>query len=405
MVEKFRIRASGHLTLKLIQLGVLLAQLIFRTRGGRARINRDSEGGSVVGIEAGERAWPHIEFEELHQSAIEYFGHENVAQLRVSCRKSYLREVRDFLAENNLSHYVYDPRTGNQGIVRGLFDAFSIGLLLSQKEVTPIVYCTDISVRLDRAKASIVTALNGVTVCFMDRFFAAKIFPHERLIGPLPMPVSQKTLDLLADRTKRLQRQEIPVVSFIGSLYEPRISYFEEIKLSLRGFGVDFRYRGRQAGGERITNDDYWNILCSSDVVVTTSDQGGGRGVDLVDVNQMVFRLSEGMASGSCVVMERAPGVEKFFVEGVHYVGWSQPSEAVEKIRGLLDDRSLLFSISSAGSEAVRKLAEEKFFWSSLLAATESSDSPELKPPIQGSLEYMSRQRISIWPFTGVFLG
>lgn len=364
---------AKHLSKTSIRALFVVARILLTAAKKMSKANAAPEGKKSVGIEAGQVAWAHIEFEELNQTAVESFGDSHVFQLKVSSRQAYLREFRRFLSLNPVSHYLFDPRTGSQRAVRGMFEAFCVGIVLARKRITPIVFCTDISLRLHRAKASVITAVSGVIVCFMESSIASTLLPHPRLIGPIPMPISKKTISFLRPRIRFSSRYRVPVVSFFGSLYEPRTSYLREIQKMLAKSGVDFQFSGRKDGEDRISNQDYWNRLLASDILITTSDQGseGGRSSDLVAVNQMVFRLSEGLASGSCVLMERAPGIERYFKEGRDFIGWSEPEEAAKRIVNLVSDSEWLETVRRSGHEALSGLVEEGFFWATLISASE----------------------------------
>jgi len=329
----------------------------------------------LLGIEAGEKAWSHIEFGELHQTAVEFFDLDHVLKLKVSKDKSYIRQVHDFLRQNAVTHYLFDPRTGGQKALPGLWEAFYLGLIMSRRGVTPIAYCTDISERLGRAKAAIITSLHGVCVCFMSSENALRMFPHSRIIGPIPMPVSEKTVKALSAESQATTTSTRPEVSFFGSLYEPRITQLNEIKELLDEKGINFEFSGRQAGGPRTSNREYWRRLEQADILVTTASQIGGKHVDQAHVNQMVYRLTEGLVAQACVVMERAPGVEEYFIEGEDFVGWSTPSEAAALIEKLIRDPALVESIRRTGSAKIRRLVKDRFFWEKIISGLDSDQS------------------------------
>ncbi len=109
-------------------------------------------------IEAGEKGWEEIALQELYQSAIEYLGSENVEKLSIPKDKNYVKTVRDFINTHNITHYVYDPRTGDQRQIYGLFESFRISIILYWNNITPISILTDLSIRIWRAQSAILTA-------------------------------------------------------------------------------------------------------------------------------------------------------------------------------------------------------------------------------------------------------
>ena len=135
-------------------------------------------------IEAGERGWQAIEFQELYQSAVEYLGTDAVEKLVVDKSKAYVPQVRKTLENEQVTHYFYDPRTGSQELLGGFAEALKLAILFARYRVSPIVYLTDLAFRQWRCKASAVSAVSGVTVTFMMPKVVQPIFPHRRLAGP-----------------------------------------------------------------------------------------------------------------------------------------------------------------------------------------------------------------------------
>ena len=69
------------------------------------------------------------------------------------------------------------------------------------------------------------------------------------------------------------------------------------------------------------------------------------------DANMRVF---EAMCSGSCLVTDRVPDLDRLgFEEGVHYAGYDTPAEAGEVARALLADNDRRERIAAAGRAAV----------------------------------------------------
>jgi hypothetical protein len=84
-------------------------------------------------------------------------------------------------------------------------------------------------------------------------------------------------------------------------------------------------------------------IYARSKVVINASING--------DMNMRVF---EAMASGALLVTDRiANGMDRLFIEGQHYVGYSSPNEAVEVVRHYLADEARRFRIAAEGQALV----------------------------------------------------
>lgn len=317
----------------------------------------------LLAIEAGEVAWEHIFFKEAFQSAKEFLGDEQVVKLAVKPNQSYVRQVSDLVKKHPITHYFYDPRTGSQKLVPALFQSFQLVALFSRQGIVPIAYCTDISLRRWRFQAAIVSALNGVCVCHTRDDIAKRMFPHDRLIGPSLMPLSEKTLAYLGELRQEKSKNNPLKVSFFGSLYEPRVSQLEEIRKGLESAGINFEIRGRVPGGERISDEDYWKEIISADILVSTSSQPKIRGMDLGYVNHLLYRFTEALACGVCLVIEDAPGVEKFFVHLTDLVLWRDSKQAIDAIVQLGSKPNRIKRIGRDGGTSLSKLVQIQAFW------------------------------------------
>lgn len=317
----------------------------------------------VLAIEAGEVAWEHLFFKEVLQSAKEFVGEQQVKKLAVTADRSYVRQVSEFVNQNAVTHYFYDPRTGSQNLISGLTESFRLLTLFARRGIIPIVYCTDISLRRWRFQAAIVSAINGICVCLTREDIARKMFPHERLIGPALMPLSIKTLEHLREMRARRKVNAPLKVSFFGSLYEPRASQLEEIQVGLSSEGIHFDIRGRVPGGQRISDDDYWEEIISSDILVSTSSQIQSPGMDLGEINHLIYRFTEALACGVCLVIENAPGVERFFADSEDLILWNNTAQAVEAVVHLSQSKVSIARIGTSGHARLEELIRNQMFW------------------------------------------
>jgi len=235
--------------------------------------------------------------------------------------------------------------------------------MLAVRGVTPIGYCTDVSLRRWRLQVVFLTALKGVCVCFMDSSALRRIFPHRRIVGPSIMPFSIETFERVAlmggnrsDRRKKL-------VSFAGSLYEPRTTMLFQIREALENDGVSFDISTRKLGEPKDPEDSYWAALSGSEIQVTTTSQIRHRGADLSEVNQLVYRATEALVCGAALIIEAAPGVGTFFQDEVHICCFSSAEEAASIAKQLLADRSKLADIQRAGHRRIEELIRDQVFW------------------------------------------
>ena len=349
----------GHIISSLVQIYRLIVSSSVRSGG--------SGSSSVLCIEAGLRGWQSIEFQELAQSGREFIGDEGVYLVSIDPAKGYVRQVFETLRSTRPTHYLYDPRTGSQHPIIGFLQVAAILAAFELFDVVPIGYGTDISLRPHRAQIALITARRGVCVCFMSANRVRAMFPHQRVVGPALMPLSRRTFQRIQEIAKEFRnRSPGNNVSFVGSIYEPRMTLLTTIQKGLAERGIGLEIMGRVPGGERIQDVEYWERLIRSKVTLTTTGQVRGRNMDYSFVNQVVYRVTEALASGAALVVEKADGMNKFFDNGTHLLEFSYPEQAVDQIESLLSDPKKLESIRVQGRERVGMLIEKQTFWTEI---------------------------------------
>ncbi|MBU3568184.1 glycosyltransferase family protein [Polynucleobacter alcilacus] len=328
---------------------------------------------SIVCIEAGEKGWESIEFKEMYQSAVEYFGVDNVIKLVIHHDEKYLHQVVQTIKKTKPTHYMHDPRSMSGGPFLKVYQSFLLASLLISQGIIPIVILTDISLRIPRLQGAVVTPFTGVAICFMSAKEAQKIFPHERMIAPSLMPFSIKTLKNLRQiRESKPDSNDCETI-FIGALYEPRTSILEGIKCGLESNGYSFDVKGRLPGEKRVDDNEYWKKLAHADIIVTTTQQGfqhktsSGRlifsGADRVDVPQLIYRFLEATACGTLLVASEVPGVERYFTPWEHFIPFVTVEEAVERISYFNLNKAERQKIAYAGLKKAEALIKSRSFW------------------------------------------
>ena len=343
----------------------LLVKTLRLFPGFYLRAVRPIEQTSCLAIEAGPQGWTAIEFKELERSATEYFGASGFTKVIVDKSKPYLPQVEEVLLNSSVSHYFYDPRTGRQNPWSAISESLRIAILLARYRVVPVVYLTDLSVRVWRCQAAAVSAVSGAVITFMMPKRVQSIFPHRRLIGPCLMPFSIETLEYL-ERTRldiiatdSIQR----LVRFTGSLYEPRTTFLGRFKADLAKTGHHVELLGRELGSARVTDDEYWRRLSSAAIVITTSDQAIQSGTDLTWIPHLVYRYLEVLAAGSLLLASPVPGVSRYFEPGKHFVSYETLDDAVQKANYYLDHPQEAEKIRKAGQEKAALLIRMHSFW------------------------------------------
>lgn len=353
------VRDVGKFTYGLVES---LRKIAFPSKRPTSRVESET----LLCIAAGVRGWESIEFQEISASAREFLGERQVLDLIITAPKTYLRQVSRALSRSGVTHYFFDPRTGSQNVLMASIQTLVIGVMLAWRGVTPIGYCTDISIRRWRLQVAFVTATKGVCVCFMNASNLGKIFPHPRIIGPSIMPFSLKTYEQISDLRSVSHSQSKKQVSFVGSLYEPRTSTLLKIKDLLERDSISFDISTRSMGEPRGPIREYWENLSRSEIQVTTTSQCRQRGTDFVEINQLVYRVTEALVCGAAMVVEEVDGASNFFEDGVHLCSFRTPSEAASVVKGLVEDPIRLAAIQEAGNRKIAEIIRDQVFWRSV---------------------------------------
>jgi glycosyltransferase involved in cell wall biosynthesis len=320
-------------------------------------------------IEAGIRGWDSIEFKELYASSCEYLDEESVRKIVIDKDSSYLAQVR--LAINTIkpTHYLYDPRTGSQNWIKGLWEAIYISLFLHARGIIPVVLLTDLALRKWRTQSAIVTARRGVVISFIAARQIAAIFPHHRIVAPSLMPFSEATLNFLADLASKRIEQSTTKAIFVGSLYEPRTSMLASIAKGLREQGHVLEIHGRGPSSPRISDQEYWASIVNASVIVTTANQVEMDGADWTWIDHMVYRYLEVIACGTLLVAPDVPGVRRYFTPSVHFASFGNVDEAIEVIAKYLTNSAERKALAKKGSDRARALVCARTFWTGIDAA------------------------------------
>jgi hypothetical protein len=316
---------------------------------------------TLICIEAGIKGWESIEFKELYQSACEYLGSDNIIKAVIRNDESYLDQVESLLSKNPITHYVYDPRTGSQNWLLGLWQALKIASCLHWHGVVPIVLLSDLSVRTWRSQSAMVTADRGVVITFMSPREVQPIFPHQRLVGPCLMPLSEKTFRSFAmlKEEKAVEQKAV----FVGSLYEPRRTILNQIKAGLEQRDLVLEIKGRELGTARIPDQEYWGRLINAPIVITTASQLEQNGSDWTWIPHLLYRYIEAIASGSLLVAPEVSGIRRFFEPGKHFVSFDSVDKAVDVITYYLAHPDEREAIARQGQKQAEYLISSKAFW------------------------------------------
>jgi len=322
-------------------------------------------------IGAGKKGWELIEYKEIFASASEYLGSGSVSQLAFSGERPMLAEFHEALREVRPSHYYFDPRSGSQKPLGAAWEAFVIGFLVERYRVAPICVVADFPEKRWRLQTASVSASHGVVVSYMASEIVRPRFPHPRITGPMPFPLSVGTLrrlQELRDTTDSKWAHLREKAVFVGMLYEPRKTVIEGIQRGLAQHGVPMEIIGRMPDGARIPSSDYWSILCNARLIVSTSSQVAGKDSEYSNRNHFVYRFVEVTAAGTALAIEPVELSRHILTADIDYLAYSSVEEAVEKIHSAWSQQGRISRFAKNGAARMASLIETQYYWKTLFA-------------------------------------
>lgn len=325
-----------------------------------------AEGNSAckLGLEAGIKGWEIREYQELYISAVEYYGEETVARLFIDHSKEYLEQVTQFVGSESVTHYGFSSRTCQEkGFLRFLKMLY-LGVFFYIRGITPIVFLADFHNRQFRIEAIMISAFGGLVVTMVSSRTVKSLFPHRRIIGPHIMPFSRVSAEEIGQMAANYTAPNQYDVVFSGSLYEPRETTLRDIKNRLESRNISLEILTRLPGGVRVPEEEYWNRMLASKMVITTADQTFvERGGDFLEIPHMVYRYLEVLLTGRLLVAPGFPGVEQYFVPDEEFLSFSSCEEAASKIESVLGSSERLKAIQNAGNRKAKALVASSAFW------------------------------------------
>lgn len=326
---------------------------------GRWRRSRRGQQTPIVAVECGIVGWTMIEFQERFGSLVDYVGEHRAVRQVVDRDLPYFPQFRANQRRDGPTHLALDMRTPRQSWLRGGYDALRTSVYLHSRGLTPVVFMPDLYYRRLRWHAAVLTAFTGVVVTLVDPATVPSLFPHRRLLGPMPMPISRARLEWL-EQCPPHGGDEVRVV-FIGHVYPPRSDFLAALQSQLDPDGIVVHVLGDKWN---TSNDAYWRTLAAADVVLNTGFQGPDRPMmDHIWVVHMVYRVHEVMAAGAALVTSRVQGADRFFAPGSDFLEFDTVSEAAEGIRRLVRDPAFLERTRAAGHAASRRFILQHEFW------------------------------------------
>lgn len=320
-------------------------------------------------IESGSLGWESVFYSEFKASLREYIRSDHVAISTIDRSQGYLRQAIKNLHLEKPTHYCVDPRTGSQNPFHALLQTMILGFYLGYYNIVPVVILTDGSIRIWRYQSLMLTGDCGVIVTFLDVKSMGRLFTHSRVIGPLFMPISQSRLNILDERSQRtmVTRSTCNEIFFLGSLYPKRIIFFDNLNRELLRLNSKVQIL-IESKSSAISSEEYWDRITNSECLITTGFQhpNSNYKMDRLDVDQMVFRISETLAAGKLLFCTNIVGMENYFIDGVHFVGFSTFKDAAKKIDYYSRHPDLGREIARNGRRKLGELTMKNTFWGTI---------------------------------------
>lgn len=330
------------------------------------RFKQNSKRQSVLCLESGIKGWELIEYKELIWSATEFLGESGIRKIEIDKTKKYIQQVKGAIKNNKPTHYIYDARTGDQHWFKGLIQSFRIAMIYQVNGIVPICILTDLPVRTWRTQCGVVSAKRGVVASLMSPKDIHPIFPHSRITGPLNMPFSKKSGNMLNDLISKKEIGAKPNIVFTGSLYEPRTTILNNINEGLKKRGLEIEMKGRNLGTTKFADEDYWLKLVNASMVITTSNQINSKDTDWTHLPHLIYRYIEVPAAGSLLIAPTVPSIERYFRPGEHFISFEYTEEAVDKIEYYLNNENERNVIAANGYAKAHSIINSNLYWISI---------------------------------------
>lgn len=330
------------------------------------KFNANRKRKTILCLESGIKGWELIEYKELIWSATEFLGEDSIAKIEIDKSKNYINQVKQAIKNNKPTHYIYDARTGDQHWFKGLIQSFRIAYIYQVNGIVPICILTDLPVRTWRTQCGVVSAKRGIVASLMSPKDIHPIFPHSRITGPLNMPFSKKSGNMLNALISKKDKSAKPNIVFTGSLYEPRTTILNNINEGLKKRGLEIEMKGRNLGTTKFADEDYWSRLVNASMVITTSNQINSKDTDWTHFPHLIYRYIEVPAAGSLLIAPVVPSIERYFRPGEHFISFENTEEAVEKIEYYLNNETERLAIARKGYEMAHHIINSNMYWISI---------------------------------------
>lgn len=299
---------------------------------------------------------------ETMQAATERFGQQSVSVLDVapgepaaSWHSRLIDLVRDTQATHLITHMEHDPGGPDEWTWDILWNQLATewdGVFLGVMFDSAFWLVTMKARRLARISPNYM----GVDICAP---MAGVLIPRQFEVGPVTMPVSQQSLELVNRRIEGISPAHD--VSFIGALYPYRVDMIKQLRAS----GIDIAVNPHRDDSPTDlhtsrTNQpgwlDYMAGLASSRMTINFSRSSAG------DFEQLKTRVIEATLAGTFLITDDKTSTRRYFSEGCEFDTFSSVVELPGVIEKWLAQPLILDQGRLAAQERAQEIALHDFW-------------------------------------------
>ncbi len=300
---------------------------------------------------------------ELYKTLSEYLDGSNskLIQLEVDNNIEIAHFFLEYFNNNEITHVVYDVRifinkNGYRGILNGLKNCYEFSFHCNKFQIIQLCGLTDLVQPGQRIFAEILTRINGLIVSWGSvGFHEIRKFNHNRICGPLFLPISKFTVD---NFNKNSIKNTLFDVGTVGTGYEPRLSLLNSLSKRLDLLSIKHYFNNEK----NLSYLEYLNVYNQSKISINTSWIGS----TFPGKMHFTHRNFEILFTGSLLFTQNCFGLSIYLQEGVDYVSYTDLEDLLEKIIYYLNNEKEADIIRKSGQKKIQNYFHSNFVWNQI---------------------------------------
>ena len=192
--------------------------------------------------------------------------------------------------------------------------------------------------------------LLGIDVRFTNSYLTAEIFA-----GPVFLPISSKSIEVLSVQDAQTSVVKKFDVVFVGKIYpyrEPVLDYLSGLGLNL-GINPHFKHNNHNEAPEF---QDYIRALRMGRLALNLSRAGG------IDLKQLKSRALEAPLFGTPVLSDDISLTSEYFRLNEEFLGFDYNSETIRSVLKVLDDEAAYQNLTIKAQLRAKSIASSAFW-------------------------------------------